>query len=97
MSVGNGPCMVKPIVIALNPVELNNYPLLIILDKCNVSCNAVDDLFTKIYVISKAKDVNVKVFNIMKKRNEEKTLIKHISLTVNVNSVFQRVIQIKME
>ena len=40
------------------------------LDKCNESnesCNAVNDLSSKICVPSETKDVNVKVFNVIKK------------------------------
>ena len=31
------------------------------------------------YVPSKIKDINVKVFNLISKKNEVKTLVKHIS------------------
>ena len=43
----------------LNPVELNYYPFLFSLDKCNGSCNAADELSTKKCVPSKTKDINV--------------------------------------
>ena len=48
------------------------------LDKCNGSCNAMDNLSTKICISSKTKDVNVKVCKMIIK-NEVKTLVKHIS------------------
>ena len=48
------------------------------MDKCNGNCNAVDGLSTKIFVPSKKRS-NVKVFNIIRKIGEAKTLIKHIS------------------
>ena len=35
--------------------------------------------YLKKYVLSKTKDVNVKVFNMITKMNESKTLVKHIS------------------
>ena len=35
--------MVRPILIDLNPIELNYYPFIISLDKCNRNCNAVDE------------------------------------------------------
>ena len=54
----------------LNPVELNYYPFLFSLDKCNGSCNAVDELSTKKCVPSKTKDINVKVFNVSRNINE---------------------------
>ena len=52
---------------------------MISIGKCNGSCNGVDDIPTKIYVPSKTEDVNVKVFNMITRINEAKTLIKHIS------------------
>ena len=54
-------------LIGLNAYELNLYSFMIGLDNCNESCNAVNDLSSKICVASKTKDVNVKVFNVIKK------------------------------
>ena len=34
--------MTRPTIIDLNHVELSYYPFMIILDKCNWSCNVVD-------------------------------------------------------
>ena len=66
-------------LIDLNCVGFNYYPFMISLDKCNGNCNkAADDLFAKIYVSSKTKGVNVRVFNMMTRINEAKTLIKHL-------------------
>ena len=79
MSLSNEPCMARPTITDLSPVDLNYYPFMIRLDKCNGSCNAVDDLSTKICVPGKTKDVNFKVFNMIIKINDAKTLAKHIS------------------
>ena len=68
---------------------------MISLDKYSKSCNSVDDLCKKICVPSKTKDVNVKVFNMITNRNEEKTLEKQISCDFNANLIVQHVIQIK--
>ena len=66
MSLNNKPCMTRPSIIDLNPVKFSYYPFIISLDKCNGSCNnAVDDLSAEVCVPSKAKCVNVKVFNII--------------------------------
>ena len=35
-------------------------------DRCNRSCNAVDDLPVKLSVPNKTKEVNVKVFDIIR-------------------------------
>ena len=68
-----------PSLIDLNSVGLNYYSFMISLDKCNGSCNSVDDLSVKICVPNKTKSVNVKVFNMASKINETKILTKHIS------------------
>ena len=52
---------------------------MISLDKCNGSCNSGDGLCRKIFVPSKTKNVNVKVFNMITNKNEAKTIIKHVS------------------
>ena len=76
VSLNNKLCMISPAFINLNPIELNYYPFMIMLDKCNGSCNVVDDLSTKISVPSEIKDVNVKVFNMIARIYKPKTLIK---------------------
>ena len=73
------PCITRPALTDLSPVELNCYPFIITLDKCNGSFNAVDDLSTKISVSSETKAMNVKVFNMKIRVNKAKTLVKHIS------------------
>ena len=35
------PCMVRPTLIDLNPVELKYYPFMISLDKCTGSCSLI--------------------------------------------------------
>ena len=52
---------------------------MISLDKCNGSCNAVDDLFSKICVLNRIKKVNVKVCNMITRIFEAKILVKHTS------------------
>ena len=49
------------------------------LDKCNGSCNSVDDLSRKICVPNKTKNINVRVLNMITNKNEAKAMIKHIS------------------
>ena len=40
------------------------------LDRCNGSCNTLDDLTKKMCVVSKTEDVTIKVFNMMSRINE---------------------------
>ena len=68
--------MIKPTLIDLNPVELKYYPFMISLDKCSGSFHA---LSPKICTPKKAKDLSVKVFNMITNKKEAKTMAKHIS------------------
>ena len=62
VSLNNETCMARPTLIDLNPVELNYYPFLISLDKCNkVVILLITYLLLKYVFRSKTKDVNVKV------------------------------------
>ena len=69
------PCMVRPTIIDMNPVELKYYPFMISLNKCTGSCNV---LSPKICVPKEAKDINVKAFNMINKY-EAKAMTEHIS------------------
>ena len=79
VSLNNKPCTIRPFLIDLNPVEFKYYPFIISLDKCSGSCNSINDLPTKICVPNRAKDINIKVFNIITNKKGAKTLVKHIS------------------
>ena len=70
------PCMVRPSLIELNPVELNYDPFMISLNKCTGSCNV---LSPKICVPKETKDINVKAFNMITNKNEAKAMTEHIS------------------
>ena len=68
--------MVRATVIDMDPVELKYYPFMISLNKCTGSCNA---LSPKIFVPKETKDINVKAFNMIRNKNEEKAMTEHIS------------------
>ena len=70
------PCMVRPNLIDMNPVELKYYPFMISLKKCTGNCNV---LSPKICVPKETKDINVKTFNMITNKDEAKTMTEHIS------------------
>ena len=74
LSINDEPCMIRPTLITLNPVEIKYCPFMISLDKYNGSCNV---LSSKIDVSKETKDINVKVFNMITNKNE--AIVKHIS------------------
>ena len=76
------PCIVKPTLIDMNPVELKYYPFMISLNKCTGSCNV---LSPKVGVAKETKDTNVKVFNMVTNKNEAKTTTKQFHVIVSAN------------
>ena len=56
---------------------------MISLYKCNKRCNAVDDLSKKICVSSKIRNMIAKVFNMITRINEARTLVRRISCSTN--------------
>ena len=51
---------------------------MITLDKCDGNCNTFNDISNKICVPNKTEDVNLSVFDLITRKNESKTLTKHI-------------------
>ena len=71
--------MIKSTLIDLNLDELDYYPFMISLDNCSGGCNFANDLSTKICILNKTKDINVKLFKMLTNKDEAKTMTKHIS------------------
>ena len=70
------PCMVRPTLLDLNPVQLKYYPFMISLDKCSGSYNV---LSPKTCVPKETKEIDVNAFNMITNKNEAKTMTKQIS------------------
>ena len=60
VSLNNEPCMTRSPLTDFNPAELNYYPLMVSLDKCNGNCYAADGLSSKMCFPSKTKDIKLK-------------------------------------
>ena len=45
--LNNEPFMIRPTLTDLNPTDLNHFLFMVSLDKCNISCNTVNDLSKK--------------------------------------------------
>ena len=88
------PCIIRPTIIDMNPVELKCYPFMISLKKCTGSCNV---LSPKICAPKEIKDINVKGFNMI--TNKAKMKLKQwqniFHAILNANSIVQHVTQNK--
>ena len=59
--------------------EIHYDPFAVKLDRCVRSCNSLNDLSNEVCVPNKTEDLNLSVFNMIKGKDESKTLTKHIS------------------
>ena len=62
ISLKNQECKIRPEIINVNSNEPVFYPLNIKTSNCSGSCNNINELYAKIYVLDVIKDLNVKVF-----------------------------------
>ena len=81
ISLSNEKCKIQPTLINLLPNEHSQefyyYPVSVKLDRCTGSCNTLNDLPSKVYVLNKPKHLNLIVFKMITGINESKTLTNH--------------------
>ena len=70
ISIANKECKVRPEIVNVNNNEPVFYPFSIKTNKCNGSCNNINDTDAKICVPDAVKDLNLIVFNLMSRTNE---------------------------
>ena len=78
------PCMVRPTLIDMSPVELKYYPFVNSLNKRTGSCNI---LFPKFFVPKETRDINFKASNKITNKNEAKAMTEHMSFDYKLKLV----------
>ena len=73
ISMNNKECKTRPQVTNINGAEPVLFPFSIETSKCSGSCNSINNPYAKICVPDAVKNLNVKVFNLMSRTNENKT------------------------
>ena len=77
MSLSNQKCMTQPSRINLHPKECSQklcyYPFGFNLDRYAGSCNTLDDLCSRVCVSNETENLNLHVFNMIKRIKESKT------------------------
>ena len=69
-SMNNQECKIRPEVIITNRTEPSFYPYSVKISICSGSFNNINDPYAKLYVPDVAKNMNVKVFNLISRTNE---------------------------
>ena len=73
MSVVNQKCIPRPKIVDVNA----NEPYSVLVNKCSGSCKDINDPFAKLCVPDIAKNVNMKVYNLLSRDNGTKNVIWH--------------------
>ena len=67
--LNNQKCMTQPTLINLHPneycQEFYYYPFGVKLDRCVGSCNTLNEIYNKVCVAKKTKDLNLSMFNMI--------------------------------
>ena len=77
ISMNNQSCKARPEIINFNSNNPVFYPFSIKTSKCSGNCNNINDPYAKISVPDVAKDLNVRVFNLMSRTNETRYMRLH--------------------
>ena len=75
--MSNQACKARPQIINVNSNNPVFYHFSIKTSKCSDNCNNINDLYAKICIPDVAKDLNVKVFNLMSRTNETRHIEWH--------------------
>ena len=70
-------CKVRPEIISINSSNPMFYPFSIKVNKCNDNCNNINDPYGRICVPDIIKNINIKVFNLMSRTNETRSIKQH--------------------
>ena len=63
--MSNQECKVRAVIMNINRNKPLFYPYSILVNKCSGSCNNINDPYAKLFLPDVAKDMNIKVFNLM--------------------------------
>ena len=74
VSMNNQACIVRPKTININSSNPIFYPFSVKINRCSGNCNNINDPYARICVPDTVKHLNVKVFNLMSRTNETRSV-----------------------
>ena len=77
ISMKNRECKVRSKIININSNNPMFYPFSIRINKCSGNCNNIDDPYSKTRVPDVIKNLNLKVFNLLSRTNETRSIKWH--------------------
>ena len=77
VSTSNQECKERPTILSINSTEPLFYPYSVLVNKCNASCNDINNTYAKLWVPCVAKNMNVNVFNLISRTNKTRHILWH--------------------
>ena len=77
ISVNNQECKVRPEMVDVSSNNPIFYPFSVKINRCSGNCNSINDLYARICVPDVVKNLNVKVFNLISRTNETRSIKSH--------------------
>ena len=79
VSLSNQLCQDRPTPVDINSNKILFHLFIVSVNKCDGSCSTIDDWFGRVCVPNKAKNMNIRVLNLMSGVNERRFLVHHES------------------
>ena len=77
ISMNNQECKVRPKIVDVSSNNPIFYPFSVKINRCSGNCNNINDPYAKICVPDIVKNLNVKVFDLMLRTNETRSIKLH--------------------
>ena len=77
ISMNNQECKIRPEIVDVSSNNPIFYPFSVKINRCSGNCNSINDPYAKICVPDIVKNLNVKVFNLMSRSNESRSIKSH--------------------
>ena len=77
ISINNQECKVRPKIIDVSSNNPIFYPFSVKINRCSGNCNSINDPYARICVPDVVKKLNVKVFNLILRTNETRSIKLH--------------------
>ena len=77
VSMNNQECKVRPKIVDVSSNNPIFYLFSVKINRCSGNCNSINDSYAKICVSDVVKNLNVKVFNLMPRSNESRSIKSH--------------------
>ena len=72
--MNNQECKVRSKIVDVSSNNSIFYPFSVKINRCSCNCNSINDPYARICVPDVVKNLNVKVFNLMSRTNETRSI-----------------------